>query len=46
MPGGNVMGINCNEKEVLVPMVDEYIEFFDFEKKIVVLKNIKELIEL
>jgi len=46
MPGGNVMGINCSEKEVLVPMVDEYIQFFDFEKKVVVLKNIKELIEL
>ena len=31
---------------VLIPMVDKYIEFFDFDKKIIAMKNIKELINL
>ena len=46
LPGGNVMGIKFNEKEILIPMIDKYIEFFDFDKKIVTLKNIKEFLEL
>ena len=46
LPGGQVMGISYKGKEVLIPMVDKYIQFFDFEKKIVVLKNIKEFMEL
>ena len=46
LPGGNVMGINCDGKEILVPMVEKYIKFFDFENRIVILKNIKEFIEL
>ena len=25
LPGGNVMGINCYGKEILVPMVEKYI---------------------
>ena len=40
------MGINCDGKEILVPMVEKYIKFFDFENRIVILKNIKEFIEL
>ena len=46
LPGGNVMGINYDGKEILVPMVEKYIKFFDFENRIVILKNIKEFIEL
>ena len=46
LPGGNVMGINCDGKEILVPMIEKYIKFFDFENRIVILKNIKEFIEL
>ncbi len=46
LPGGNVIGIKFNEKEILIPMIDKYIEFFDFDKKIVILKNIKEFLEL
>ncbi len=46
LPGGNVLGIKFNQKEILIPMIDKYIEFFDFDKKIVILKNIKEFLEL
>ena len=46
LPGGNVMGLMYNGREILIPLLDKYIEFFDFDKKIVGLKNIKEFIEL
>ena len=46
LPSGNVLVVDCNEKEVLIPMVDEYILFFDFDKEIVFMKNIQEFIKL
>lgn len=46
LPGGNVMGINYNGKEILVPLVEKYIQFFDFDKKRVGLKNIEEFVKL
>ena len=46
LPAGNVVEVNIKGKDVLIPMVDKYIEFFDFDKKIIAMKNIKELINL
>ena len=46
LPAGNVIEINIKGKNILIPMVDEYLTFFDFDKKMVIMKNIKELITL
>ena len=46
LPTGNVIEVNVKGKDILIPMDDRYIEFFDFDKKKVVMKNIKELINL
>ena len=46
LPGGNVLVVNCDGKEVLIPMVDEYVLLFDFDREIVFMKNIQEFIKL
>ena len=46
LPGGNIMVISCFGKEVLVPLVDKYTEFFDFDDNVVFMKNIQEFIKL
>jgi len=46
LPGGNVIEINFKKKMILVPMVDKYIKFFDFDNKIIIMKNINEFIKL
>ena len=46
LPSGNMIEIGINGKDFLIPMIDEYLELFDFDKKMVVLKNIKDLINL
>jgi len=46
LPGGNVIGINYNKREILVPMIDKYIKFFDFENKVVILEDIEEFFKI
>ena len=46
LPSGNMIELNIDGKDVLIPMIDEYVKFFDFDKKMVILKNIKELMNL
>ena len=46
LPSGNMIEIGIDEKKSLIPMIDEYLELFDFDNKMVVLKNIKDLINL
>ena len=46
LPAGDIMEINTKGKDILIPMLDQYLKFFDFDKKIVELKNVKELLNL
>ncbi len=46
VPSGNIIEIKLEKKRILVPMVDKYIELFDFKNKSVIMKDIEELIDL
>ena len=46
LPSSNYILVNYNNNEVLIPFLDRYIEFFDFDEKIVVMKNIKVFLNL
>ena len=46
LPSSNYILVNYNNKEILIPFLDKYIEFFDFDEKIVVMKNIKVFLNL
>ena len=46
LPSGNIIEIKSEKKCILVPMVDKYIELFDFNNKSVIMKDIEELINL
>ena len=40
----NIIEVKIGKNEVLVPYVDDYVKFFDKESKILILKDISELI--
>ena len=42
IPANDVMIIEHENKEVMVPVVDHYIKLFDFENKLIIMKNIKD----
>ena len=46
LPSGNIIEIKSKNKYILIPMVDKYIELFDFKKKTVIMKDIEDLINL
>ena len=46
LPGNNVLIFNYENKEIMVPIVDYFIELFDFKKKVIKVKNINSLLEI
>jgi len=46
LPGNDILVSMYNSKEIMIPIVDYFIEFFDFKKKIIKVKNIKSLLEI
>ena len=43
-PSHDILLVKFNNKEIMIPNVRDFIELFDFEKKIIIVKNIKSLI--
>ena len=39
LPSNDSLLINYNNKEVLIPIIDDFIELFDYENEIIVIKN-------
>ena len=46
LPLNNIILAKFNNKEIMIPNADDFIELFDFENKIVRVKNIKSLLDL
>ena len=46
LPSNNIILAKFNNKEIMIPNADDFIELFDFENKIVRVKNIKSLLDL
>ena len=46
LPSANYILVNYNNIEILVPVLDEYVKFFDFDEQIVIMKNIKGFLNL
>ncbi|MAW74830.1 MAG: 16S rRNA processing protein RimM [Candidatus Marinimicrobia bacterium] len=46
LPGNNVLIFKYENKEIMVPIVDYFIELFDFKKKVIKVKNINSLLEI
>ena len=46
LPSSDYILVNYNNKEVLIPMLEKYIKFFDFDEKIVIMKNIEGFLNL
>jgi 16S rRNA processing protein RimM len=46
LPSADYVLINYNNKEVLIPVAEKYIKFFDFDEKIVTMKNIEGFLNL
>lgn len=46
LPSANYILVNYNNKEILVPVLDEYVKFFDFDEQIVIMKNIEGFLNL
>ena len=45
LPTNNSMLIKCKSKEIMIPIIDDFIELFDFNNKKIVIKNSKVFIE-
>ena len=45
-PANEVLLVEYKNKEIMIPVVDDFVELFDFENNIIKVKNIKSLIEL
>ena len=35
-----ILVIDCNGKEVLIPNVEEFVKLFDFDEKLIIVSNI------
>ena len=46
LPGNNVLIFKYKNREIMVPIVDYFIELFDFKKKVIKVKNINSLLEI
>lgn len=46
LPGNNLIILKYNSKEIMIPIVDYFIELFDFKRKIIKVKNINSLLEI
>ena len=45
LTGNEVLVIDCNGKEVLLPNVEEFVKLFDFDKKVIVVSNVEQFFE-
>jgi len=45
LTGNEILVIDCNGKEVLVPNVEEFVKLFDFDKKLIIVSNIEQFFE-
>jgi ribosomal 30S subunit maturation factor RimM len=39
LPTNNSILIKCNNKEIMVPIIDDFIELFDFKNKKIIIRN-------
>lgn len=39
LPTNNSILIECNNKEIMIPIIDDFIELFDFKNKKIIIKN-------
>ncbi len=39
LPSNDSLLINYNNKEILIPIIDDFVELFDYENEIIVIKN-------
>jgi 16S rRNA processing protein RimM len=46
LPSANYILVNYNNREILIPVLEKYIKFFDFDEKIVIMKNIEGFLNL
>ena len=42
LPTNNSILFNYNDKEIIIPIIDDFIELFDFENSILIIKNFEE----
>lgn len=42
LPTNNSILFNYNSKEVIIPIIDDFVELFDFENNVIIIKNFKE----
>ena len=45
LTGNEILVIDCNGKEVLVPNVEEFVKLFDFDEKLIIVSNIEQFFE-
>ena len=45
LTGNEVLVIDYNGKEVLLPNVEEFVKLFDFDKKIIIVSNVEQFFE-
>ena len=45
MPAHNMLLVDSNGKEIMVPLVEKHIKFFDKKKNILILKNVEGLLD-
>ena len=43
LTGNEILVVDCDGKEVLVPNVEEFVKLFDFDKKIIIVSNFEQL---
>ena len=39
LPSNDSLLINYNNKEILIPIIDDFVELFDYENEIIIIKN-------
>ena len=39
LPTNNSLLINYNDKEIMIPIIDDFIELFDYENEVIIIKN-------
>ena len=39
LPTNNALLINCENKEIMIPIIDQFIKLFDYENEVIVVKN-------
>jgi len=44
-PTNNSILIFYDNKEILIPLIDDFLQLFDFDNKMIIIKNIKNLLE-